>query len=243
MKKNICIFLSLFLPLLTACDDGHVDDKVFIDENECYNVVFTGDIKGTTSWPKEYSIVIAGFNEESDYSVIQKSLPLDSKEGEHITISMSNISTECTTIEIAAVTSLRARVATLYSYSIDASQRTDDTIRIDAGYIDATAFSAINKSVFNDSYFSCARCHSGEKPIANLDLSSEYSYNNLVNVQSKCNPEMKRVTPGDAGNSILYKAITDGACIRYSHPSLFTESNHTRMINLIESWINEGAKR
>lgn len=240
MKKNL-LFTFFTVLALSACDDGHIIDKQHIDESETYNAVLKGEFDGIDSWQGGYNIVVAGFNEESEYSVIQKTIPDAKDSGTSINIELSNISTECKTIEVCAVNALRAKIVSFYTFNIPDAQRSDDTIHIDAGKIDLRMYSAINKAVFNDDFFSCARCHGGSKPTANLDLSSDNSYSNLVNVQSTCKPDAKRVVPGDADNSILYQAITHGADIRYSHPSLFSEDKRARMVSLIKAWIDNGA--
>lgn len=240
MKKKIFI---LFVAVLAfaSCDDGHVDEKQYIDESEKYNAVVSGVFDGIDTWSSEYNIVIAGFNEESEYAVIQKTIPNASPSETPMNIELSNISTECKTIEICAVNALRAKIVSFYTFNIPDTQRSDDIIRIDAGKIDVRMYSAINSAVFNDDFFSCSRCHGGSQPTANLDLSSENSYANLVGVQSTCNPDAKRVVPGDADNSVLYQAITNGAGIRYSHPSLFSEDKRARMVSFVKAWIDNGA--
>lgn len=241
--KKVTLLLALFTIVISACDDGSVEEKAFVDETDGYNVVLTGTLTGGNTWSGNYNVVIAGFDNESDYSLIQKSLPLSLDDTTPTNVTLTHISKSAKTIEIAAVNDLRARINTFYSFTIPDNQRTDDTIRINVENLDISMFTAINQGVFNSSFFSCSRCHSSERAVANLDLSVANSYANLINVTSSHDSSQKRVVPGNAENSYLLQVLTDGRGIGYSHPALFTEDSHSRMLNLIKTWIDNGAKK
>ena len=83
---------------------------------------------------------------------------------------------------------------------------------------------------------SCTSCHPGS---GNLDLTAANSYNQLVNVNAS-GYSAKRVVPGDAANSVLYKKI-DGSGAYGSNMPLGGNLS-TAQINIIKQWIVEGAK-
>jgi len=81
----------------------------------------------------------------------------------------------------------------------------------------------------------CISCHPNS---GNLDLTAANSYNDLVNVNAS-GYSGKRVVPGDAEQSILYKKI-DGSGAYGSNMPL-GGSLSSAQINLIKQWIEEGA--
>ena len=83
---------------------------------------------------------------------------------------------------------------------------------------------------------SCISCHPSS---GNLDLTSGNSYSQLVNVAAS-GYSGKRVIPGDAENSILYKKI-DGSEVYGSNMPLGSSLSDVE-IETIEQWIEEGAK-
>jgi len=242
-KSLITIYILALLTAFTSCDDGYVHEKEFIDTNSGYNVVVTGTFKSLKNWSNTYSVALAAYGNESDYSLVQKSLPANSNDSTEIQMEMVNINTAAKTIEIAVVNVLRQRIATIYSYDIPEDQSIHDTIRIDVGELNVGMFSAINKFVFQGSGSSCSRCHAANRPTAQLDLSEDNAYMSLVNQPSYKNSNYMRVKPGDAENSYLYRVITDGVPeIKYNHPGIFADEKYTAFQTIIKDWINKGAK-
>lgn len=230
----LCVYTSI-----VACDDGHVDDPVFENNADGYNVQITGTFKGVSTWTGNYSVVAAAFDGESDYSLIQKVLPSTGEALEMVRL--SNIPAQSKTVEIAVVNSLRKRIATLYSYELPESY--SDTIRIDAGEINAGMFEAINRFVFQGSGTNCSMCHGRNNGAANLNLTLDNAYASLVNVQASKDRTKMRVLPGDAANSFFYKVITEGDDnVSYSHQGLFSEEEYSAFLDIIALWINNGAK-
>lgn len=234
MKRIIQLIAAACM--LVSCDDGHVTENGQVYESDGYDVTLSGTFTGLDSWRGEYSVVVAGFGDDSDYSIIQKTIPSDGNGTDNVEVHLTNVSRECKTIEVAAVNNLRARLVTFYCIDVD-EHRADDTIRIDCGEIHASMYDAINHGIFNDPFFSCARCHSSSRPTAGLDLSEANSLSNLVEVRAKSDSTATRVVRGDWANSYLYRVITDGAGIGYSHPALFSEDRHARLTDLVKEWI------
>ncbi len=82
----------------------------------------------------------------------------------------------------------------------------------------------------------CISCHPSS---GNLDLTTAHSYSQLVNVNAS-GYSAKRVVPGDAENSVLYKKI-DGSGTYGSNMPLGGNLSAAQ-INTIKQWIIEGAQ-
>jgi len=86
----------------------------------------------------------------------------------------------------------------------------------------------------------CIGCHSGSSPPQGLKLDSANSFSNLVNVASHEVPSLKRVKPGDPGNSYLVQKIEGTASVGSRMP-LGGSPLSADQIALIRRWISEGA--
>lgn len=99
----------------------------------------------------------------------------------------------------------------------------------------AVSFSQHIQPIFNAN---CVGCHGGS---GGLYLTADQSYSNLVNVQAQagCTTE-KRVQPGDASVSVLYKRVGGTVCgermPRGGNPLSAAD------IQKIADWINQGAQ-
>ena len=233
MKLHYTLLFTLFTLLLASCDDGFVTDPVYESEQTGYNVKITGTFDGVDQWSDNYNVVVAAFSEDDEYSSIQKTIQTD---GEETAITLSNVPSGAKIIEIAVTNTLRKRVSTFYRYEVE-NVSADDTIRIDVGKQNVSMFSAINNTIFQGTATTCSRCHSTEKAARGLDLSAENAYKNLVGVKSSKDATLNRVTAGDADNSMLYKIITDDSGF---HKGFF--SDYGAFVNIIKSWIDNGAK-
>jgi hypothetical protein len=100
-------------------------------------------------------------------------------------------------------------------------------------------FSEIQKQVFTTT---CAlsSCHGDNFTQANLNLTQGKAYANLVNVQSILFPNMKRIVPGNASQSLLYKAISHDPAIPLQMPQNGPKLDQ-KIIDSIAVWINKGA--
>ena len=86
----------------------------------------------------------------------------------------------------------------------------------------------------------CSGCHIGGTS-GGLNLSVDFSYDNLVNVTSQNYSPALRVAPGSSENSVLYNKISNTGIYGGAMPqggSGLSSSNS----ELIEKWINEGAQ-
>jgi len=82
----------------------------------------------------------------------------------------------------------------------------------------------------------CVSCHSGNFASGGLDLSEDFAYENLVNIESNGSTK-KRVVPYDSENSYLYLSL-EGDEAPQMPP---TEKLNIDKINSIVQWIDDGA--
>jgi hypothetical protein len=93
----------------------------------------------------------------------------------------------------------------------------------------------------NNGSQTCTECHSGPFATGGLHLEASQAYDNIVNVASNEQPDVKRVLPGDAGNSYLFQKVTGAATISGGRMPLGREPLSAGDIELIRQWINAGA--
>ncbi len=224
--------LLALLAVTASCDDGRLyADRLIIPE-EGRVVKLTATLEGLDTWSDGYSIVLAGFEDGSDYTVIAKSV--QAADDGTVDITMSGVAEEVTTLEVCAINRIRKRVATYYE--LDCSTLGDDTIRIDAGRLDVGMFATIQQDIFDRT---CTGCH-GEGRW--LDLSAGTSYQTLVGQPSTVFEGRTRVLPGSAAESVLYTILTtsESADLGTDHQTQFTLSEE--QFALIGDWIDDGAK-
>lgn len=241
MKRSLLyIFIGAAIATLTACDEGNITDEVFVDETESYVVKFTGDVSGVDRWADDYDIVLAAFDGESEYSVIQKQLT--ATDDGRTTLILSGVPTTARSIELCVTNKLRHRVITFESLVIDPAEHSpSDTISITLpSPVDVGMFASIQRFVFDGSAYNCSLCHGAENGRAGLDLTQGRSHDNLVNAASTRVEGAVRVEPGNTSTSVLHCALAEGnpAGLRYDHSGLVDDV----IRRLIDDWIDAGAK-
>ncbi len=244
--RRVYLLLTAFISALlcASCDDGSVTDPVYVDNSKKYCARLTGTFHGLDQWGSSaYQVVIAGFNDDSRYSVIQKNLPSRADKATADTVLLAGIPDGTEHVEVAVVDILRQRIATLYSVDIEADHDAADTISLDLGTFDVSPFGAVNTAVFHGSGTNCVMCHQGDKPAAGLNLAAADVYDRLVNAYSAKSTDSLLVAPGDASQSFLYQVITSGSTsLHYSHPGIFVEEDVKYLPELVKDWIDDGAK-
>lgn len=71
----------------------------------------TGRFSGLGNWADGYSVVVAGFNDKSEYAVITKSLPLNQPDGTEVVMTFGGINDEVTALKLCVINRLRECVA------------------------------------------------------------------------------------------------------------------------------------
>ena len=130
MKKYILFF---FLPVLLiglhACDEGRIYENAVVATGEGRTVKMTGRISGVDKWSGDYSVVVAGFDDESDYAIVSKVVPVSESDNDEIQLTMSGITDEVTTVELCVINKLRKRIVSLVAMECT---EIADTILMDA---------------------------------------------------------------------------------------------------------------
>ena len=176
MKKYILFGgYLLLLAYITSCDDGRIYEKTETLSEEGRTLKMSGKINGISKWPDGYSVVVAGFSDESEYAVVTKTIP--AVEDDEIQVTMTGVSDKVTTIELCVINKLRKRVISFQS--MDDLTAVDDTILMDVGTVNVGMYHGIQEKVFNTT---CAHCHGGSSSAAaNLGSAQESVLHTLLN--------------------------------------------------------------
>ena len=117
MKKYIlfggCLLL---LAYITSCDDGRIYEKTETLSEEGRTLRMSGRISGINKWPDGYSVVVAGFSDESEYAVVTKTIP--AVENDEIQVTMTGEGS--TLMERRDVIPGGDQVARMLDFSLDA---------------------------------------------------------------------------------------------------------------------------
>lgn len=241
INRFITIFFALTMgACLGSCDDGDISEEMNFSIDEGYTVKLNGSLNKLDQWnSSQYQVVVAAFAAQDSYPLLAKAIPSHS---DSLNFLFDGINPTCETIELCVLNLINKRVATLssiYVRSEDPDRKLNDTIICNFKGMDVGMYSTIQSNIFTKR---CAYCHGmGETPAAGLYLTEGDSYASLVNVISKKIDSLKRVSPGDAENSMLYKVLTEYGeeCgWHYDHTKFFYGNS---MSNLVKEWINSGA--
>lgn len=238
MKKFFITFAA-FIPvmLVTGCDDGRIypDDNP-VTEREGRVTKLTGTIIGQDTWAEGYDVVVAAFDNESDYALTAKNVPAEQRQ---VSMTMNAIPTEAKTVELCIINRLRQRVATIKKADISTSDDPNDTIFIDAGTIDVGMLTAIQDNVLTPR---CATCHGGSSTAAaGIHLTAGNTYDNIVGKPSHRVEGNNIVEPGNSAESVLYMMLNTGISSSwgYDHGNADLSDEWK---NIITKWIDNGAK-
>lgn len=240
MRKYILFFSFLLSAMLfSSCDEGRIYEKEIVVTQEGRVMKMTGTVSGIASWASGYDIVVAGFENDGEYTVVSKSVPV-SADGTNLTMVMAGIPENVTSLKLCAVNRLRKDIADFYTLSQEEISATTDTIMMNVGTVDVSMFNAIQTHIFNES---CVACHGNTGAGARgLFLTNGRSYSNLVGVPSAINGDYLRVKPGDAENSYLHLVLNEEGYDAHGHLDILDAKKSTILLSLIDDWINNGAQ-
>jgi len=232
MKRSIIFYLILLL-IVGACDDGKIYPSI-PDESNGVKATLHARFVGLEAWPDSYQLVLASYGEDTEIPLMSKQISLPSSESEEVSLTLNGLSENTKTIAISILTKGRKLIYNIYTYDIG---DTTDDILLPISLIDVASYERIQSQVFNNY---CTACHGAtEHAAANLYLTAGKSHSSLVNIKSSLSltGEML-VDPEEANKSFLVKILEEDI-INYNHTDVLPEAE---LIQLIETWINNGAK-
>lgn len=237
--KQLFLFLIAASLCLASCDEGRIPEKTMRVDREGRVLKLTGTFSGIRNWADGYSVVVAGFPDNSQSAELFKALPVNQDDGTEVVLTLSGIPSNVTSLHLCVVDRLSNRIVSFASVEEDELAATEDTVRMDVGTLDVGMYSAIQSQVFDAK---CIACHGGNAgtAAAGLFLTEGKSYEALVNKASHVNAAAQLVEPNDAENSFLYLVLTRNGDTQMHHVDMFSE-NEQPLLKLIEIWINAGA--
>lgn len=222
----------LWTIVLSACDSGDIVEKQEIEVGGL-TCTLTADFLNTATWPVDYPIVIAAFD-EGEYPLISKGISKPAL-GDSITLTMAGIPEKAKEVSIALLNKSRKRITAFHTIKIDEDQRRNNFISGGHVTVDLLSYNRIQNQFFSN----CTNCHgASERAAAGLFLTEGKSYNALVGVTSAKDDDYLLVNPGMAEQSYIVHVLegkTDKVHYDHTNVSFNSESED---IALLKSWIN-----
>lgn len=225
--------------LLGSCDSGDITETHYTVDSKGYNVKLTATLHGLSSLPAGYTLTLAGFQEGDNFAVMQRAIP-SGTEDSPITLTLSNIGSNVSTVEVAVTNSLRERILSLATVKLDDYEEQTDTIRLDMGTLDASATGCLQRGMLDKA---CVQCHGANgRKAAGLDLTEGNTYADLVNVASSTRPGELRVAGGNPDGSLLWHILNDGGenLLHYNHTEVISsqfKDNLREVRAYLRKWI------
>ena len=241
--RRIIVISAIITGIITlqGCDEGRLYEDEIPISPEGRTVTLTAQLTGLATWPDpSMYVVLAGFNDNSEYALINKSVPVPQNEGDEVTVQLSGIKENVTRVELCVINRLRRHILAFYTID-EATLTASNEIEVNVGTLNVGMFNTVQERVFNAT---CVNCHgAATSAAAGLYLTAGRSYESMVNKPSKKLPEMNIVEPGDAANSALYQALSTDVSItdewHYNHTAEVVDEG---ILALIRQWITHGAK-
>ncbi|MBR2260906.1 MAG: hypothetical protein IJ916_04305 [Paludibacteraceae bacterium] len=236
MKKRTLkriIIMTLSVLLLTSCDSGDIYEN-FNSEAEGLSCTATVSFINTSTWPVDYQIVLAAFN-QNDYPLITKGISKPAV-GDTIQLSLNGIPENCTEISIALLNKSKRLVNQFFTHVITNEEREKNLIQLTATDLNLLDYSRIQHQFFSN----CINCHgASEKAAAGLFLTDGKSYDAIVNKTSSKDSTAKIVLPGFPEKSFIIRVLEGKAeNLHYDHTNVSFNSE-TEDIELLKAWINQ----
>lgn len=243
MKTLIRLASLLAVGLFVSCDSGDIVDDRQTAVGNGRAVKLTAKVSGVKELGSRYVVSLAFFKSGDNYAATVRSVSSSTEDGTDITLVLSPISKEISTVEFAVTDRLRQRIVTLSHLSVEDYPEQTDTIRMDLGAVDVSAFSVLQSGVFN---VACIQCHGGNggSGAAGLNLTEGQALPQLVDVPSTCREGMLRVASGSARRSVLHQILSEGGenILHVNHTEILTNQFRENVVELrsfIEEWIND----
>ena len=244
MKAIHFIYIISLLAGLSSCDSGDIAEKIYTVDEKGHTVELTAQVRGISEWDGTgYALALAGFTANNQFARVQRALPGTIRVDTPISITLSNLSDDIETVELALTNSLRKRIITLATIDMNdyRSYGTRDTIHLDLGAIDLGRIGVLQTGLFDRA---CIQCHGANgHSAAGLTLTDGNACAALVNVPSTCSEGYKRVESGDAEASLLHIILSEGGedLLSYNHTEILSshfKTNLEEVSSLIDWWIS-----
>lgn len=225
--------------LLGSCDSGDIIDTHYTVNSKGHNVKLTASLHGLASLPAGYTLALAGFQEGSNYAVMQRAIPAGAGE-DSLQLVLANVGSNVQTVELAVTNNLRERILSLASVKLDDYEGQTDTIRLDMGVLDVSATGCLQRGMLDKA---CVQCHGANgRKAAGLDLTEGYTSADLVNVASTTHPDQMRVAGGNPEGSLLWHILNDGGenILHYNHTEVISsqfKDNLAEVRAYLRKWI------
>jgi len=208
--------------LLGSCDSGDIIDTHYTVNGKGHNVKLTASLHGLASLPAGYTLALAGFQEGSNYAVMQRAIPAGAG-ADSLQLVLANVGSNVQTVELAVTNNLRERILSLASVKLDDYEGQTDTIRLDMGVLDVSATGCLQRGMLDKA---CVQCHGANgRKAAGLDLTEGYTSADLVNE-----------------GSLLWHILNDGGenILHYNHTEVISsqfKDNLAEVRTYLRKWI------
>lgn len=239
------IYIVCCCVALASCDSGDIAEKVYTVDEKGYTVELTARVSGIGEWDgTDYTLAVAGFTADSKFAQVQRALPATIGNGTPLSITLSNLSDDVQTVELALTNSLRKRIITLATINMNDYRNygTRDTIRLDLGQVDVGQTGVLQMGLFNRA---CIQCHGANgRSAAGLTLTEGNAYAALVDVPSTRRTGYMRVESGNAEASLLHLILREGGedLLSHNHTEILSsqfKTNLEEVSALIDQWIEQ----
>ncbi|WP_455523512.1 hypothetical protein [Porphyromonas endodontalis] len=231
MYRGIIALSVALLFGLSSCDEGKIyPEEKPIDQGRTASIAL--HFQNTPAWPLKHTLSIVCLGEDPAKALVNKRLLKASSEEETIYGNLYNIPSETKTIAIAVMSTGGKVVYPFVSFPVEAG---DQPLTFPETTIDLASFQRIQEQVFNQK---CIACHGGSTNAAgDLFLNADRSYAGLVGVKAPHSADGHNyVTPGDPDVSYLVEIFS-----KKNHEDIFAGRERSEVLNLIRTWIKEGA--
>ncbi|MBL4745764.1 MAG: hypothetical protein JKY08_05300 [Flavobacteriaceae bacterium] len=225
MKKIICLSTLISLIFITLSCSGGGDDEVV----EMFTVTGTVNFTDPAYWSDQEDIRFGVFKiGESQALSSVKIIKTATGKG---SFTLKNITKGTYDFKIYLAKN-QLNILNLIPY---ATQSISKNSVLDEINMTLVSYDRVQKQVFN----SCMLCHgaSSGEIAANLNLTKNESYSNLVGVSSK-NSSLLRVKPFSVTESFMINVLQMKG-LNFDHPASVNVSEGS--LKLIENWIQKGA--
>ena len=230
MRKTGIYLIGLCLPF-TACDSGDIYPEKELDVGK--QVEISWHFENTDAFPRSeyYQMVFASFQEGGEYPLSYKNIADESDES----LVLSNIPDDADLVSVSLLDKGRKLIYHFFTYPLTGTGD-EELVKIPLQTIALADYGRVQEQLFTAK---CIACHGGSNfTAANLNLTADNSFDNLVGVQAQCSSQ-NRVTSGNASKSFILDVLLDRELLSTDHTEMVKDDD----INLLRAWVNNGCHK